>query len=196
MGAASGPALPGDAVQLRVGADYRETEGRTQERFFFVGGVPTRQREAGGLTRTVGGFAEITVQASPDLTLTGSGRLDRWWIENGFFRQGNNGGPLNDQTLFADRGDWRATGRAGVMQMQQQERPALEAPQRLLEGGREDEAATRPVRMPCVRPRRMLPIRSGGCRQRASGLSLCQDADPIARPRRSSNLLLTALISR
>lgn len=108
------PALPGDAVELRVGADYRETEGRTRERFFFVGGVPTREREAGGVTRTVGGFAEVTARAAPGLTLTGSGRVDRWWIQSGFFRQGNLGGPLNDQTLYPDRGDWRATGRLGV----------------------------------------------------------------------------------
>ena len=108
------PALPGDVVELRLGADYRETEGRTHERFFFVSGAPTREREAGGVTRTAGGFADLTARATPGLTLTGSGRIDRWWIENGFFRQGNLGGPLDDQTLFADRGDWRLTGRAGL----------------------------------------------------------------------------------
>lgn len=108
------PALPGDAVELRLGGDYRETEGRTRERFFFVAGVPTREREAGGLTRTVGGFAELTARAAPGVTLTGSARTDRWWIENGFLRQGDLGGPLNDQTLFADLGDWRFTGRAGI----------------------------------------------------------------------------------
>jgi len=108
------PALPGDAVELRLGGDFRETEGQTKERFFFVAGVPTREREAGGVTRTVGGFAELTARAAPGLTLTGSGRVDRWWIENGFFRQGDLGGPLNDQTLYEDRGDWRFTGRAGL----------------------------------------------------------------------------------
>ena len=108
------PALPGDAVELRLGADYRETEGRTRERFFFVDGAPTRTREAGGLTRTAGGFAELTARAVPGLTITGSARIDRWWIENGFFRQGDVGEPLNDETVFADRGDWRVTGRAGL----------------------------------------------------------------------------------
>lgn len=108
------PALPGDAVELRLGGDYRETEGRTRERFFFVAGAPTREREAGGVTRTAGGFAELTARAAPGVTLTGSARVDRWWIENGFFRQGDLGGPLNDQTIFADRSDWRFTGRAGL----------------------------------------------------------------------------------
>jgi outer membrane receptor protein involved in Fe transport len=108
------PAIPGDAVELRLGGDYRETEGRTKERFFFVAGAPTREREAGGVTRTAGGFAELTARAAPGLTMTGSARVDRWWIENGFFRQGDIGGPLNDQTLYEDRGDWRFTSRAGL----------------------------------------------------------------------------------
>lgn len=108
------PAIPGDALELRLGGDYRETEGRTKERFFFVDGAPTREREAGGVTRTAGGFAELTARAAPGLTLTGSARADRWWIENGFFRQGDLGGPLNDQTLYDDRGDWRFTGRTGL----------------------------------------------------------------------------------
>ena len=38
---------------------WRETEGRTQERYLFVNGIGTRGRVAGGRTRTVGGFAEI-----------------------------------------------------------------------------------------------------------------------------------------
>lgn len=109
------PAISGDATELRLGGDFRETEGRTQERFFFVAGVPTREREAGGLTRTVGGFAEFTARVTPGLTVTGSGRIDRWWIENGFFRQGDLSGPLNDQTLYEDRSDWRFTGRAGLV---------------------------------------------------------------------------------
>lgn len=108
------PALLGDAVELRIGGDYRETDGRTKERFFFVAGAPTREREAGGTTRTFGGFGDLTVRAAPGITLTGSGRIDRWWIENGFFRQGDVGSSLNDQTLYDDRGDWRFTGRAGL----------------------------------------------------------------------------------
>jgi outer membrane receptor protein involved in Fe transport len=108
------PPLPGDAVELRFGGDYRETEGRTRERFFFVAGAPTREREAGGTTRTTGAYADATVRAADALTLTGSARLDRWWIESGFFRQGDVGGPLNDETVYPDRDGWRFTGRAGL----------------------------------------------------------------------------------
>ena len=37
-------------VELRLGADWRETDGRTQELFQFVAGAPTRGRVAGGRT--------------------------------------------------------------------------------------------------------------------------------------------------
>jgi len=66
-------------LELRVGADWRETEGRTQELFQFVAGVPSRGRVAGGHTRTIGGFAEAGWERG-DLTLSGGGRVDRWWI--------------------------------------------------------------------------------------------------------------------
>ncbi|NNC72220.1 MAG: TonB-dependent receptor, partial [Sphingomonadaceae bacterium] len=108
------PPLPGDAVELRLGSDFRQTEGRTRERFFFVNAMPTRQREAGGLTRTIGGFIDATVRAAPALTLTGSARLDHWSIENGFFAQGDIGGPLVVEDRFADRDGTQFTGRAGL----------------------------------------------------------------------------------
>lgn len=108
------PPIPGDAVELRLGTDYRQTEGRTRERFFFVNQVPTRRREAGGLTRTAGGFLDATVRAAPALTLTGSARLDYWSIENGYFAQGNISAPLVVQNRFADRDGVQFTGRAGI----------------------------------------------------------------------------------
>lgn len=108
------PAPAGDAAELRLGGDFRQTEGRTQERFFFVDGAPTRQREAGGRTRTAGLFADATLRAAPALTLTGSGRIDHWWIENGQFRQSNIGVPLATTETYPDREGWRFTGRAGL----------------------------------------------------------------------------------
>lgn len=108
------PPLAGDAAELRFGGDFRQTEGRTRERFFFVAGQPTRQREAGGRTRTAGTFADATLRAAPALTLTGSARLDRWWIEDGFFRQSDISDPLVTIDDFNDREGWRFTGRAGL----------------------------------------------------------------------------------
>src|SRR3546814_16373159 len=71
----------GESVELRLGGDWRETEGRTQERFFFVDGVGTRGRIAGGRTRTLGGFAEIGWEEGPR-TLTG-GRSDERRVGQG-----------------------------------------------------------------------------------------------------------------
>jgi outer membrane receptor protein involved in Fe transport len=101
-------------LELRVGADWRETEGRTQELFQFVAGVPSRGRVAGGHTRTIGGFAEAGWERG-DLTLSGGGRVDRWWIEQGRLHERflATGATITD-TLFPDRSGWEATGRAGL----------------------------------------------------------------------------------
>jgi outer membrane receptor protein involved in Fe transport len=101
------------ATELRIGADWRETEGRTQELFQFVAGAPTRGRVAGGRTRTAGAFAELGWQ-SGGLTFNAGGRVDRWWIEDGRLRERvlATGASLTD-TAFPDRSGWEATGRAG-----------------------------------------------------------------------------------
>ncbi|HEX8258619.1 MAG TPA: TonB-dependent receptor [Allosphingosinicella sp.] len=101
-------------VDLRIGGDWRETAGRTQERYFFQDGVGTRRRIAGGRTRTLGGFAEAAWQSGP-LTLTGGGRIDRWRIADGFLdeREFASETVLTD-LAFADRSGWEPTGRAGA----------------------------------------------------------------------------------
>ncbi len=100
--------------ELRLGADGRETEGRTQELFAFVDGAPTRGRVAGGRTRNVGGFAEAGWQAGA-LIFSAGGRVDRWRIEDGELRERllAGGAALTDMR-FADRGGWEASGRAGA----------------------------------------------------------------------------------
>ncbi|HWT11821.1 MAG TPA: TonB-dependent receptor [Allosphingosinicella sp.] len=101
-------------LELRIGADWRETEGRTQELFAYSAGAPTRGRVAGGRTRTVGGFAEIGWERRA-LTLSAGARIDRWRIEEGILRERvlATGASLTD-TRFPGRGGWEATGRAGV----------------------------------------------------------------------------------
>lgn len=98
--------------ELRLGADWRETSGRTQELFQFVAGAPTRGRVAGGETRTLGTFAEAGWELGA-LTLTGGARIDRWRIANGSLRERQ----LADQAIltavaFPDRGGWEPTARA------------------------------------------------------------------------------------
>ena len=108
------PAI-GDANPLRVGADWRRTTGRTEEDFFFTAGVPGRHRIAGGSSDTIGAFAEWTSGDLHDGFLwTVSGRVDRWWIGEGYRLERNIGGPVITDLRFAARQGWKSSGRAGV----------------------------------------------------------------------------------
>lgn len=103
----------GRSIELRIGGDWRETVGETNELFSFVVGAATRGRRAGGRTRTLGAFSEAS-WTGDRLTLTAGARLDRWAIEDGFLREHllATGAVLTD-THFADRSGWEPTGRAG-----------------------------------------------------------------------------------
>jgi outer membrane receptor protein involved in Fe transport len=104
----------GNGIELRLGADWRETVGESRERFSFVAGTGTRGRVAGGRTRTLGAFAEGSWTGGP-VTLTAGGRIDRWNIEDGRLdeRVFATGAILSD-IAFADRSGWEPTGRAGI----------------------------------------------------------------------------------
>jgi outer membrane receptor protein involved in Fe transport len=101
-------------VALRLGADWRDTDGRTQELFQFVAGAPNRGRVAGGHTSTLGAFAEASWDSGP-LTLTGGARVDRWRITDGVLRERTlaTNAPLTD-IAFPDRSGWEPTTRAGI----------------------------------------------------------------------------------
>ena len=101
-------------LELRLGGEWRETEGETRERFSFQNGAATRSRKAGGRTRTLGAFTEAAWQSGA-LTLSGGARMDRWRISGGFLdeRVLATGATLNDVN-FADRSGWEGTARAGA----------------------------------------------------------------------------------
>ena len=104
----------GQGIELRLGGDARQTEGKTKE-IAFTAGAPSRLRRAGGRTRTIGAFADASIAAGDMLTLTGGVRIDRWWIENGIFRETAlipTIVPLNAD--FADRSSTEPTARAGI----------------------------------------------------------------------------------
>jgi vitamin B12 transporter len=103
----------GDNAELRIGGDWRRTNGRTKEDFFFTGTVPGRNRIAGGRTDTLGGFAEASFTPIDALTLSLGGRADYWSIANGFRKEVNIGGTVRSDDAFADRSGWEGTGRAG-----------------------------------------------------------------------------------
>ncbi len=101
-------------LALRLGADWRDTDGRTQELFQYVAGAPTRGRVAGGHTSTLGAFAEASLETGP-LTLTGGARLDHWRIMGGMLRERTLAtGALLTDSAFPDRSGWEPTGRAGI----------------------------------------------------------------------------------
>jgi outer membrane receptor protein involved in Fe transport len=104
----------GRDVELRVGGDWRATDGRSEERFAFQNGVGTRGRVAGGRTETFGTFAEGAWRTEA-LTLTAGGRIDRWRIADGFLdeRVLATGAILTD-AAFPGRAGWEPTARAGL----------------------------------------------------------------------------------
>jgi vitamin B12 transporter len=104
----------GETVELRLGGDWRRVSGQTNERFTYVAGSPTRLREAGGKSDTVGAFAEASAELGA-LTLTGGGRVDHWTIQNGrLIERTIATGALfrNDRAL--NRRGTESTGRAGL----------------------------------------------------------------------------------
>ena len=108
----------GENAELRIGGDWRRTEGTTNENFFFANNdTPRRSRRAGGSTSTYGAFVEASFEASDALTLTGGGRIDFWSIDGGFRREveliNPFPGSLRNETFFADRKGTEFTGRGG-----------------------------------------------------------------------------------
>jgi outer membrane receptor protein involved in Fe transport len=104
----------GRSMELRLGGDWRRTEGQTDELFAFVNGAGTRNRAAGGRTDTEGLFAEGSWTGG-GLTATLGGRVDRWSIADGFLKERvlATGVPLTD-LAFPNRAGWEPTGRGGL----------------------------------------------------------------------------------
>lgn len=103
----------GEKTELRLGGEWRRTDGVTKEKFTFVAGLPTRLRTAGGQADSYGGFAELSVVPTEDVTLSFGGRLDRWQIADGFRREVNIGGGIRSDDRFVERQGTEWTGRAG-----------------------------------------------------------------------------------
>ena len=100
-------------LELRLGADLRHVAGETRETYQYVAGQPTRRRNAGGRSLTVGGYAEGTWRSGP-LTATLSGRIDHWDITGGHLFEAKLTGATLTDSHFTDRHGWQPTGRAGI----------------------------------------------------------------------------------
>ncbi len=99
---------------LRLGADYRRSDGELQEDAFsaFSGNL-TQRRRAGGSTSDLGFFVEDDWTLG-SLVMTGGLRLDRTSITDGFFTARDAGGALVSETLAEDRSDWTLSWRGGA----------------------------------------------------------------------------------
>ncbi|PMX05047.1 TonB-dependent receptor domain-containing protein, partial [Pseudomonas sp. GW460-12] len=81
---------------------------------YAASGAVTTRRTAGGRTSTTGLFVEDDWTIGR-LVLTAGGRVDRWTISNGFFREASASGRVTTDTRFANREGVEGTGRAGAL---------------------------------------------------------------------------------
>jgi outer membrane receptor protein involved in Fe transport len=104
----------GGGGDLRFGADVRRVDGRTQELYTYVAGLPTRRRVAGGAALTYGLFGDASLTRGP-LTVTLGGRVDRWELSDGRLRETTLAtGAALASSDFAERRGTEWTGRAGA----------------------------------------------------------------------------------
>lgn len=105
----------GNGRLLRVGGDLRLADGEMFETAFNAGtGAVTARRRAGGRQLAAGLFAEGDATLG-ELVLTAGARLDHWAIRDGRFRSQTGAGIVTIDNSFADRSDWRLSGRAGAL---------------------------------------------------------------------------------
>lgn len=102
----------GQKIGLRIGADTRHVDGRTEELVLATG----VNRRAGGAQTTYGGFVDGSVTAIDGLTLTAGGRIDHWSLDDGYISEfvRATGLPNANGRAFADRSGHEATARGGI----------------------------------------------------------------------------------
>jgi vitamin B12 transporter len=104
-----------EAFVLRLGTDFRISEGRMEEEAFSAN---TRQRtairRAGGRTQDIGLYAEGDWTLG-SVVLTAGARADRWSIVDGYFRAQDGAGALISFERFEDRTGWTPSFRGGAL---------------------------------------------------------------------------------
>ncbi|MBU1375177.1 MAG: TonB-dependent receptor [Alphaproteobacteria bacterium] len=101
-------------VAWEIGADVRLTDGTEHERFRFMNGAFTRDREAGGKTLVVGAYVEAALDEGPWL-VTGGVRLDRSRAYDAVrIERDTATGAITLNQATANRSDTTPTGRIGV----------------------------------------------------------------------------------
>jgi outer membrane receptor protein involved in Fe transport len=106
----------GGGHTLRLGADYRRSEGDLIEDAYA--NTPannlTATRFAGGVNTDFGLFVEDDWEIGP-VTLTGGVRADRTTIQDGYYRQQNAAGVVTIDNAFPDRSNWSFSYRGGAV---------------------------------------------------------------------------------
>ena len=96
---------------LRLGADWRYGEGRTEEDVYTQGQI-SGQRRAGGTNRDLGLFVEDDWTLGP-VVLTAGARADRWSVSGGKLEQTIAGAP--PLVAYPDRSGWQGSFRGGAV---------------------------------------------------------------------------------
>jgi len=104
----------GGGHTLRLGTDYRRSEGDLVEDRYLASGAGNGSRYAGGVNTDLGFFVENDAVLGP-LTLNGGVRADRWTIGDGYHRNLNATGGVIEDSLYADRAGWDWSVRAGAV---------------------------------------------------------------------------------
>ncbi len=108
------PPIGGGHV-LRIGGDYRVASGVLYENALSqTSGLVTERRRAGGANSDLGLFIEDDWSLGV-VTLTAGARADRSVIRNGFTEAGTPAGVVTARADFADRADWSASFRGGLL---------------------------------------------------------------------------------
>ena len=96
---------------LRLGADWRYGEGRTEEDLYTQGQI-SGQRRAGGTNRDLGLFVEDDWTLGP-VVLTAGARADRWSVSGGKLEQTIAGAP--PLVAYPNRSGWQGSYRGGAV---------------------------------------------------------------------------------
>lgn len=104
----------GEGHDLRIGVDYRRSDGELEEDAYSAfSGALRERRNAGGVNSNLGIFIEDDWSIGP-LVVTGGLRADQTRITEGFFRAVDAEGALVSETIAPDRSDWTLSWRAGA----------------------------------------------------------------------------------
>lgn len=104
----------GGGHTLRLGTDFRRSEGDLAEFRFLASGAGNGSRFAGGVNTDLGLFVEDDWELGP-VTLTAGARADRWTIRDGYHRNLNAAGGVIEDSLYPDRTGWDWSFRGGAV---------------------------------------------------------------------------------